>query len=169
VLHPGTSVPARAWPAERFATATRLLRADGRRVVVTGSPAETALTARVAGGGATDLGGRTNLAQLAAVLEGADAVVVANTGPAHLAAAVGTPVVSLFAPTVPAGRWAPYGVPTAVLGDQRAPCRDSRATTCPVPGHPCLTSVTAADVVDAVRRLAPLESSQLCATEGTCQ
>jgi ADP-heptose:LPS heptosyltransferase len=100
-----------------------------------------------------DLGGRTTLAQLADVLDRATAVVVANTGPAHLAAAVGTPVVSLFAPTVPARRWAPYGVPVVLLGDQRAPCRDTRATTCPVPGHPCLSSVTAHDVAGALSRL----------------
>ncbi len=78
---------------------------------------------------------------------------VANTGPAHLAAAVGTPVVSLFAPTVPARRWAPYGVPHVLLGDQHAPCRGTRARTCPVPGHPCLTGVTAAVVSAAVAEL----------------
>ena len=88
------------------------------------------------------------------MLAGADAVVVGNTGPAHLAAAVGTPVVSLFAPVVPATRWAPYRVPTVLLGDQQAPCRDSRARTCPVPGHPCLDSVTPDDVVVAVDKLA---------------
>ena len=75
------------------------------------------------------------------MLAGADAVLVANTGVAHLAAAVGTPVVSLFAPVVPAARWAPYGVPVTLLGDQHAPCRGSRAVHCPVPGHPCLTGV----------------------------
>jgi ADP-heptose:LPS heptosyltransferase len=90
---------------------------------------------------------------MAGLLDGAAAVVVGNTGPAHLAAAVGTPVVSLFAPVVPAARWAPYGVPTVLLGDQDAPCRDTRARECPVPGHPCLTSVTAADVVAAVEKL----------------
>jgi ADP-heptose:LPS heptosyltransferase len=90
---------------------------------------------------------------MAALLDGAAAVVVGNTGPAHLAAAVGTPVVSLFAPVVPAERWAPYGVPTVLLGDQSAPCRNTRARECPVPGHPCLTSVTAADVVAAVEKL----------------
>jgi ADP-heptose:LPS heptosyltransferase len=79
--------------------------------------------------------------------------VVGNTGPAHLAAAVGTPVVSLFSPVVPAARWAPYGVPVALLGDQDAPCRGTRARHCPVPGHPCLAGVTAADVVDAVDSL----------------
>lgn len=54
--------------------------------------------------GVTDLGGRTDLVELALLLAGAQVVVVGNTGPAHLAAAVGTPVVSLFAPTVPARR-----------------------------------------------------------------
>ncbi|WP_031170751.1 glycosyltransferase family 9 protein, partial [Streptosporangium roseum] len=102
----------------------------------------------------TDLGGRTTFAELAAVLAGASVVVVANTGPAHLAAAVGTPVVSLFAPVVPAARWAPYGVPSAVLGDQNAACRGSRARVCPTAGHPCLSSVPSADVVEAVNRLA---------------
>ena len=160
VLHPGTSVPARAWPAERFREAAGLLASTGRRVVVTGSAQERDLTAYVASGGVPagagevlDLGGRLDLAALAGVLAAADAVVVGNSGPAHLAAAVGTPVVSLFAPTVPAVRWAPYGVPSVVLGDQHAPCRDTRATTCPVPGHPCLAGVTAVEVMHAVDAL----------------
>ncbi|WP_139123202.1 glycosyltransferase family 9 protein, partial [Cellulosimicrobium cellulans] len=106
-------------------------------------------------GRATDLSGRTDLAGLAAVLAGAACVVVGNTGPAHLAAAVGTPVVSLFAPVVPADRWAPWGVPTVVLGDQDAPCRGTRARECPVPGHPCLTGIGPHEVADAVERLAP--------------
>lgn len=153
VVHPGTSVPARAWPAELHARTVRLLGEHGYRVVVTGGPGETALTAAVAGDAATDLGGRTTFAELAEVMAAADVVVAANTGPAHLAAAVGSPVVSLFAPTVPAVRWAPYGVASVVLGDQEAPCRDTRATICPVPGHPCLTSVTPDDVVAAVDHL----------------
>lgn len=153
VLHPGTSVPARAWPAERHREACRALAAAGYRVVVTGAPDETDLTAYVAGEDGVDRGGALGFAELARVLHGADAVVVGNTGPAHLAAAVGTPVVSLFAPTVPARRWAPYGVPRVLLGDQQAACRGTRATTCPVPGHPCLASVTASDVVTAVGSL----------------
>jgi ADP-heptose:LPS heptosyltransferase len=153
VLHPGTSVPARAWPAFRFAETARALVSQGRRVVVTGASSERHLTAEAAAGVATDLGGRTDLAQLAAVLAGAEAVVVGNTGPAHLAAAVGTPVVSLVAPTVRAARWAPYGVPHVLLGDQEAPCRDSRARRCHVPGHPCLTDVSAEQVLRALRQL----------------
>ena len=153
VLHPGASVPARAWPAHRCAEAVEALTDAGHRVLVTGGPGERALTAAVAGTRGVDLGGVLSLAELAAVLDGAAAVVVGNTGPAHLAAAVGTPVVSLFSPVVPAARWAPYGVPTVLLGDQDAPCRLTRARECPVSGHPCLTSVTAGDVVAAVRRL----------------
>ena len=153
VLHPGASVPARAWPPERCAEAVEALADAGHRVLVTGGPAERELTAAVAGRCGVDLGGTTGLAEMAALLDGAAAVVVGNTGPAHLAAAVGTPVVSLFAPVVPAVRWAPYGVPTVLLGDQAAACRGSRARECPVPGHPCLTSVTAADVVAAVEKL----------------
>jgi ADP-heptose:LPS heptosyltransferase len=153
VVHPGTSVPARAWQPDRLADAVALLAQEGHRVVVTGAPEETALTRAVAGNHALDLGGRTSFAELATVLAGAETVVVGNTGPAHLAAAVGTPVVSLFAPTVPAVRWAPYGVPLVLLGDQDASCRDTRVTTCPVPGHPCLGSVTPEDVLTAVEKL----------------
>jgi hypothetical protein len=54
---------------------------------------------------------------------------------------------------VPAARWAPYGVPSVLLGDQHAACRDTRARECSVPGHPCLSSVSAADVVAAVEKL----------------
>lgn len=153
VVHPGTSAPARAWPAQRWRDCVRALDEAGHRVLVSGSPSERELTAVVAGSRGVDLGGRTTLAQLAALLSRADALVVANTGPAHLAAATRTPVVSLFAPTVPLRRWAPYGVPLAVLGDQQAPCRGTRAVQCPVPNHPCLGSVTATDVVEALEEL----------------
>jgi ADP-heptose:LPS heptosyltransferase len=153
VVHPGATVPARAWPPFHHAAAVELLEGAGHRVVVTGGPAETQLTATVAGPSAVDLGGRTGLGVLAGVLANAEVVVAGNTGPAHLAAAVGTPVVSLFSPVVPAIRWAPYGVPLELLGDQNAPCRLSRARECPVPGHPCLGSVAPEHVVEAVERL----------------
>jgi ADP-heptose:LPS heptosyltransferase len=153
VLHPGASAPAREWPPDRFAQTARMLTAAGWAVVVTGTESERPLCDAVAGDAGFNLAGRTDARELAGVLAGARAVVVANTGPAHLAAAVGTPVVSLFAPTVPAARWAPHGVPHVLLGDQHAACAGSRARICPVPGHPCLNSVTAADVVQAVERL----------------
>jgi ADP-heptose:LPS heptosyltransferase len=154
VLHPAASVPARSWSPERCAQAARALGAAGHRVLVTGTRADAALTAYVAArAGASDLGGRTDVAELAAVLAGAEVVIAPNTGPAHLAAAVRTPVVSLFAPVVPAARWAPYGVATILLGDQGAACAGSRARQCPIQGHPCLESVTAEDVVVAVDEL----------------
>jgi histidinol-phosphate phosphatase family protein len=153
VVHPGASVPARACPPSRCRDIVNALASHGRRVVVTGSPDERELTAEVAGDAALDLGGRTTLAELASVYASAGCVVVANTGPAHLAAAVGTPVVSLFAPTVPYRRWRPYGVPAIRLGDPDAPCRDSRAARCPVPAHPCLSTVDALEVVAGVQEL----------------
>jgi ADP-heptose:LPS heptosyltransferase len=154
VVHPGASVPARACPAERCAEIVEALVRAGRDVVVTGGPAERELTAYVAGGLARDLGGDTSIAELAGLLAGAGALVCGNTGPAHLAAAVGTPVVNLFAPTVPFGQWGGYQVPTVRLGDQLAGCRDTRAVDCPVPGHPCLSRLAPADVVAAVDLLA---------------
>lgn len=153
VVHPGAAVPARRWPAANAATAVERLSRRGWTVVVTGGPGETELTAQVAGTAGIDLGGACTLPQTAELLAGAAVVVCGNTGPAHLAAAVGTPVVSLFSPVVPAIRWAPYGVAVELLGDQSAPCRGTRARDCPVPGHPCLSSVTGDDVVAAVEKL----------------
>ena len=153
VVHPGASVPARAWAPARSAELVGALAEAGHPVVVTGAPAERELTAAVAGEDGLDLGGRTSLAELAAVIAGAEAVVVGNTGPAHLAAAVGTPVVSLFAPTVPVVRWRPWRVEHELLF-RDVPCAGCRARVCPVDGHPCLDDVTVAEVRDAVERLA---------------
>jgi len=152
-FHPSAAVAARRPSPARSAEMVRALAADGRHVVVTGTAADRELTAAVAGDAALDLGGRTTLAELAAVFAGARAVVAPNTGPAHLAAAVGAPIVSLFAPVVPAARWRPYGTTVTLLGDQDAPCRDSRARDCPVRGHPCLNGITDRDVVVAVAEL----------------
>ncbi|MEV6848036.1 glycosyltransferase family 9 protein, partial [Actinoplanes sp. NPDC051411] len=150
VLHPGASVEARACPPELMRRIAGALTAAGHRVVVTGGPGERQLASFVgADAGPMDLAGLTRL------IAGASCLVVGNTGPAHLAAAVGTPVVSLFAPTVPYGKWGPYRVPAVRLGRARARCRDTRATTCPVAGHPCLSTIEPDEVVAAVDRLTP--------------
>jgi heptosyltransferase III len=165
VLHPGASVPSRALRADHAGGIAAALADNGWHVVVTGSAAEAGVTATVVdhavratraadAARVLDLGGATDLPGLASILAGADAVVVGNTGPAHLAAAVGTPVVSLFSPVVPVERWRPWGVPAVVLGDQDALCAQSRARDCPVAGHPCVTDVTPSAVVHAVVRLA---------------
>jgi ADP-heptose:LPS heptosyltransferase len=153
VFHPGAAVPARRPTAAHSRAIVTALAAAGHQVVVTGSGDEATLTGFVAGGQASDLAGQLTLPELAGLLDGAEVVVVPNTGPAHLAAAVGTPVVSLFAPVVPAEQWAPYGVPRVVLGDQQAPCRNTRMRTCSVPDHPCLSSIDPRDVVAAVAKL----------------
>jgi ADP-heptose:LPS heptosyltransferase len=163
VVHPGASVTARAWSPARNRELVRTLADDGWPVVVTAGPDETELAVKVAGPQhplVANFAGQVTLAGLAALLERARALVVGNTGPAHLAAAVGTPVVSLFAPTVPASRWRPWQVPHLLLGDQGIACAGCRARSCPVAGHPCLSSVDVADVIRALHRLAvprPLE------------
>lgn len=165
VVHPAASVPARSLSPHHAAGIVAALVANGRTVVVTGSsadrgPADAAMAALLRAGpgspsGATvvDAVGRTTFAELATVLAGAACLVAGNTGPAHLAAAVGTPVACLFAPVVPATAWHPWGVPVVLLGEQDAPCAGTRARSCPVPGHPCLNGVAAEAVVEAVNRL----------------
>lgn len=153
VLHPGAAAPSRSIePAQARAIAAALAD-DGWAVVVTGGPSELEAARQVTLFGGTNLAGRTSLADLASVLATAAALVVGNTGPAHLASAVGTPVVSLFAPVVPAARWEPWKVPCVLLGDQQALCAGTRARACPVVGHPCLSHVAPAEVVAAVRAL----------------
>ena len=155
VVHPGASVPARAWAPEANARLVARLAEAGHQVVVTGAPSERELCAGVAAAapGAVDLSGATGLAGLAEVLAGADAVVVGNTGPAHLAAAVGTPVVSIYAPTVPASRWHPWRVPHVLLGAQGIACAGCRSRVCPIPGQPCIGTIEVDEVVAAVASL----------------
>lgn len=155
-VHPGASVPARAWAPERHARLVQRLRDGGWPVVVTGAPGDRALTARIVGRprqGVHDLGGATNLPALAQTIAAASALVAGNTGPAHLAAAVGTPVVSLFAPTVPAARWRPWKVPHVLL-HAPVPCAGCRARECPISGHPCLERISVETVASAVNQLA---------------
>ena len=165
VVHPGASVAARGLGAARAADVVRAVTATGRRVVVTGSAAERAAVAaaargadRAPGAPVHTLAPARGLEQLAAVIAGADAIVVGNTGPAHLAAALGTPVVSVFAPVVPLARWRPWRVPHVVLGRQDVECRDCRARVCSRPGMPCLGSVDGDAVAAALDELAPLST-----------
>lgn len=154
VLHPGASVPARSIPARAVTGFVDRAEALGRRVVVTGTVDEVdAALGDRRGPLITRLGGCTSLAELAAVITDADAIVVGNTGPAHLAAAVGTPVVSVFAPVVPWFRWAPWRVPTRRLGNQAIVCAGCRSRACPRPGQPCLGEVTAPALWQAVEEL----------------
>lgn len=125
VIHPGNAGSALNWSASQYGELARRLAADGVRVLLTGSAGEAGLTARVAaaaGPGAIDLAGKLTLAQLAALLSRCRLYVGSSTGPTHLAAAVGTPVLALYSPlrsNAPA-RWAPLGRQVAVLQPQVA-------------------------------------------------
>ncbi len=157
VVHPGATAAARTWSPPRFAEVVDLLLADGWRVAVTGGPDERALTAAVTGGaraGVVDLAGRTDWWGLSRVIAGAAALVAGNSGPVHLAAAVGTPVVELFAPVVPPERWHPWRVPYVLLGDLAIACAGCRARVCPFEGQPCLQVIAPDDVVAAVGGIA---------------
>lgn len=150
VVHPGASSGARRWPAERMQALVASLAHSGFQIVVTGGAGERDLCDAVAGEHGRSTAGELDVAQLATLLSRARCLVSGNTGPAHLAAAVGTAVACLFSPVVPAARWAPYGVPVVVLGDLEAACAGTRARECPIPGHPCLSTVTVQDVTAAV-------------------
>ena len=156
VVHPGATVPARAWDPRANRDLVAALAARGETVIVTGGAGERELCAYVAGETrAVNLAGETDFTTLARVIADADALIVGNTGAAHVAAAVGTPVVSLFPPTIPAVRFRPWMVRHALLGDQEIACRGCRARVCPFEGQPCLGVVTVDDVVralDSVRK-----------------
>jgi ADP-heptose:LPS heptosyltransferase len=154
VVHPGSTVPARAWMPQRNAELAARLCDRGYSVVVTGAGAERALTAYVCGSShAIDLGGKTTFAEYAAIVGGASAVICGNTAAVHVASAMKTPVVELFPPTVPAARFHPWMVPYELLGNQNISCKGCRARVCPFETQPCLSCVSVDDVVRALERL----------------
>jgi ADP-heptose:LPS heptosyltransferase len=99
VLHPGVSAPRRRWPPERFAEVGDALAAEGLRVVVTGTASEHELAATVRermSAASDDACDKLSLGGLCGLLEAASVVVSNDTGPLHLADAIGTPTVGVF-------------------------------------------------------------------------
>jgi lipopolysaccharide heptosyltransferase I len=143
------------WPAEYFAEAADLLEREGfGPVVFIGGAAEREDTARVRSLMRTpsvDFTGQTEVGLLPTLLRQAAALVTNDSGPMHVAAAVGTPVVALFGPTDPV-RTGPYGGGHSVLIHD-VPCRPCLSRRCrhTVP-LACLFGVTPEQVVQAVRR-----------------
>lgn len=121
LLNLGASKPANRWAPERFGELARVLAAEGGAPpCLTGGPEDRAAAARAlaaSGPLVRDLVGHTSLRQFAALARRARVFVGCDTGPMHLAAAVGTPVVALFGPADPA-RTGPYGAEHVVV---RAP------------------------------------------------
>jgi lipopolysaccharide heptosyltransferase II len=154
VVHPGASAPARRYPPELFAEAVRLLvEVHGVPVVFTGGRGEVPLVEQVrtlAGAFTHSLAGELGLAELAALLSLAPVLVANNTGPVHIAAAVGTPVVDLYALTNP--QHTPWMVPSRVLNHD-VPCRNCYKSICPEGHQDCLRLVQPADVARAALQL----------------
>jgi heptosyltransferase-2 len=141
-MEPGAAYgPAKCWPAERFGDLAALFLARGLDVVTVGTPATRPLedlVARRAGEGLRRAAGRTpDLAVLAGLLARADLVVANDTGPMHVAAAVGTPVLALFGATDPAVS-GPAGPGRVRVLHEPEPCSPCFRRRCPLPGHPCL-------------------------------
>jgi ADP-heptose:LPS heptosyltransferase len=109
LVHPGASVPEKRWPGEAFGRVVKDLAQLGYTVAVTGSAREKELTQRVSSfsPGSLDLGGKTDLSTLIALVAEANVMMSNDTGPAHLAYALRTPSVTLFGPSTDANRWGP--------------------------------------------------------------
>jgi heptosyltransferase-3 len=159
VVHPGCGGSARNWSASSYHQLCRLLLQRGIEIVMTGSRSEQALVEAVAGdlsGQIHMLVGRTDLPILAALLKQAGVFIGPSTGPMHLAAAVGTPVVALFGPVRTTGpvRWGPIGEKHRVFTPPIDPCR------CPVDKcrlGDCMAMIEPATVSNAVNEVLDAE------------
>lgn len=154
VVHPGASASSRRYPPESYARAIELLSLErGCEAVFTGDTSETDLVEgirRRMNARSHSLAGRLGLAELGALIAEADLLVCNNTGPAHIAAAVGTPVVDLYALTNP--QHTPWQVPSRVLNHD-VPCRNCYKSVCPAGHHDCLRRVPPEAVVAAAGEL----------------
>jgi lipopolysaccharide heptosyltransferase II len=151
VLHAGASAPSRRWPAARFAAVAQRLATRGCPALVVGDAREAALAAAVAGRRGRSLAGELTLAELAALIADARLFIGNNSGPMHVAAAMGTPVVALYAGTNP--QHTPWRVPAAVLS-AAVPCAPCFRSVCPEGHHRCLGDISVEAVLAAADRLA---------------
>ncbi len=152
VVHPGATAASRRYPAESYAEVAIHLEKLGFRILLTGKEAESQLLRSIAArcDGATEWAGEMKVEELAALIQLAPLLLTNNTGPAHLAAAVGTPVVDLYALTNL--QHTPWRVPQRVLSFD-VPCRNCLKSFCPELHHACLRRIEPEMVVQAVIEL----------------
>lgn len=152
VLVPCAGHPAKTWPVARFVDVGRALARDGLQICVLGGPGEAHVLEQVARHVGTALPDTMCLGQAAAVLSQAAVVISADTGFAHVAAAVGVPVVVAFGPTPP-GRWGPAAHQgQSVSRDlQCAPCADYGHRSCRFGHRECMTALPSDPIVAAAR------------------
>jgi len=152
VINPGAAWPNKRWPADRFgALAAKLHAQAGLRSLVTWGPNEQALAEAVvaASGGAASLAPPTAIADLAIIMRDAALVVSGDTGPLHIAAAMGTPLVGLYGPTWPErnGPWNPDDEVISRAGG--CVCHHKRQC---LRGAPCINEIGVPDVLAAAER-----------------
>lgn len=163
VVHPGAGAPVKLWPAPAWAGVIDGLRGRGLPVVLTGSAAEQDLVASIAGqvhGPVHALAGATDLDQLAALMQQSRLAVGLDSGPLHLAVAVGVPTVHLYGP-VAAATFGPWGDPArhrVLMSDWACvPCNRLDYAVDELPRHPCVRALTPASVLQAIDEILALE------------
>jgi lipopolysaccharide heptosyltransferase II len=161
VVHPGASAPSRRYSAAAFSEVIRRLQTRHEwRVILTGSDEERPLIDEIrnaAGISALSLAGRLSIGQLAALIERAPLLISNNTGPVHIAAGLGTPIVDLYAQTNM--QHTPWQVDHRILSYD-VPCKMCLKSICPEQHHDCLARVDPQTVVAAALELmAERESS----------
>lgn len=154
MIHPGATAPSRRYPGEHFAAAAdRIIEELDCQIVFTGSEEEMELVAgirRLMKGPSLCLAGKISLARLGAVIASAALVISNNTSAAHMAAAIGTPVVDLYALTNP--QHTPWAVASRVLY-RDVPCKFCFKSVCPQGQQDCLRLVEPDEVVKAAGEL----------------
>jgi lipopolysaccharide heptosyltransferase II len=152
-IAPGAKRSTNRWPIERFAAIANHLARRGFRIVVLGGPSEEDLCRSVAvaaGDGALSLAGRASLLESCEVLRRSRLLVCNDSGVQHLAAAVGTPVVSIFSSRDMRGKWVPFGRNHAVLSHW-IECHTCLVETCPYDNR-CIRLIQLEEVIDAAER-----------------
>jgi ADP-heptose:LPS heptosyltransferase len=153
-IHPGSQLPSRRWPAERFAAVGDWLAARGWKVVLTGSAGEAELAGQVLDSmraDAVSLAGRTSLGGLGALIARAQLVVSNDTSVSHIAAATRTPSV-VIACGSDTRRWAPLERRLHSVLWHDVACRPCMHAECPV-GHPCALGVSTQRVLAEISTL----------------
>lgn len=154
VLVPGTTWPSKNWPSCFFIETVRLLHKNFK-IVLCGGKAELNLGMEIEntpGLPVVNTIGQTGLLEMAGIIERASVVITGDTGPLHIAAALGTPTIALFGPTDPSV-YAPLGKKSAILVN-RLPCSFCHKTKCPKGDAYCIKSITPDKVVQEVYKVA---------------
>ena len=156
VLHPGSGGSARDWSPRKFGELAQGLSKQNVRVIVTGIAAEESLVNEVvasSGGVAVTSIGRLALKELGALVASAKLFVSNSTGPLHIAAAVGTPVIAFYPPIRECSprRWGPLADKQVVFTADRAKCPRCKGGPCQ--GNDCMDQIKVADVLRAASSL----------------